>query len=236
MVLCHGLTSSPASLADWAQAFGAAGFTVRVPRLPGHGTSWQQLNRTSWPDWYRAVERALLDLSDTGPVMVGGLSMGAALALRSALEHPGRVAGLMLVNPCVRLTDPRLRFLPLLKRVRGSIAAIAGDIARPGAVEDAYPRTPLRALASSLDLFDDVAGRLEQVRTPVLVAHSAQDHVVPVQNAAEVLTRVSSPTRVDLPLQNSFHVATLDVDAPLLFERSVRFARQVLADQAVGTS
>lgn len=236
MVLCHGFTSSPASLADWAGAFGAAGFTVRVPRLPGHGTSWQQLNRTQWPDWYRAVERSLLELSRTGPVTVGGLSMGGALALRLALEHPGRVAGLVLVNPCVRLTDPRLRFLPLLKRVRGSIAAIAGDIARPGAVEDAYPRTPLRALASSLELFADVAARLEQIRAPVLVARSTQDHVVPVQNAAEVLRRVSSPTRVDLVLPNSFHVAPLDLDAPLLFERSVGFAREVLADRAVGAS
>ena len=236
MLLCHGFTSGPASVADWAQAFGAAGYTVRVPRLPGHGTDWRQLNRTGWQDWYRTVERALLELSEPGPVLVGGLSMGGALALRLALEHPERVAGLVVVNPCIRLTDPRLRALPLLKRVRGSIAAIAGDIARPGAVEDAYPRTPLRALASSLELYADVAARLEQIRTPILVAHSAVDNVVPVQNAAEVLARVSSTVRHDLLLPNSLHVATLDLDAPLLFERSVSFAREVLADQAVGIS
>ena len=37
----------------------AAGLTVRLPRLPGHGTRWQDLNDTRWPDWYGEVERAL---------------------------------------------------------------------------------------------------------------------------------------------------------------------------------
>ena len=46
-VLCHGLTGMPGSLHAWGEQLAAAGLTVRVPRLPGHGTRWQDANRLS---------------------------------------------------------------------------------------------------------------------------------------------------------------------------------------------
>ena len=106
VLLVHGFTGTPQSLRDWAEHHAAAGLTVRLPRLPGHGTRWQELNRTRWPDWYAAVERELLALAASGHrVVVGGLSMGGALALRLAQEHPDHVAGLVLVNPAVLYED-----------------------------------------------------------------------------------------------------------------------------------
>lgn len=154
VVLCHGFTSSPATLGYWADGLRAGGCRVAVPRLPGHDTTWQQLNRTGWQDWYARVERELLDLHSVlgRPIFVGGLSMGGALALRLAQRHPQLVAGLLLVNPCVLLDDPRLRLLPVLRRMRASIPGIASDIAKPGVAEFAYDRTPLHALASSLEV------------------------------------------------------------------------------------
>ena len=105
VLLCHGFTGCPQSLRPWAEHLAAEGLTVRVPRLPGHGTSWQELNLTRWPDWYAAVERELLALAATHrAVVVGGLSMGGALALLLAQRHPGAVAGLALVNPAGTVT------------------------------------------------------------------------------------------------------------------------------------
>ncbi|MEJ7707949.1 MAG: alpha/beta fold hydrolase [Nocardioidaceae bacterium] len=79
----------------WAEHLAAAGFTVSLPRLPGHGSTWQDLNRTRWQDWYAEVCRALDELMATcDEVMVAGLSMGGCLALRLAEKRPAEVAGL----------------------------------------------------------------------------------------------------------------------------------------------
>ena len=69
VLLCHGLTGSPASTRPWAEVLSAAGLTVDVPRLPGHGTIWQELNTTRWPDWFSAVERALHRVMPSFPAL-----------------------------------------------------------------------------------------------------------------------------------------------------------------------
>jgi carboxylesterase len=224
VLLCHGFTGSPGSLADWAAELAAAGLSVRVPRLPGHGTTWQEMNTTSWLDWYCAVETELLELADEhDEIVVGGLSMGGALALRLVQRHPDLVRGLMLVNPAVKLTDPRLSALPVLRRVLASIPPIASDISIPGVVEPAYDRTPLNALASSLELYSVVRRDLAAVRLPVLMMRSLHDHVVPTSSPLLVLDCISSTDVTDVVLPQAFHVATMDVDAPLIVRASLEF-------------
>src|SRR3954452_23036284 len=83
VLLSHGFTGSPASMRPWAEHLAAQGYAVSLPRLPGHGTTWQEMNRTTWADWYAEVERAFLALANqVDTVVVGGLSMGGALVLR----------------------------------------------------------------------------------------------------------------------------------------------------------
>src|SRR3712207_6381224 len=85
VLLCHGFTGSPRSMRPWGEYLGAAGLTVALPRLPGHGTTWQELGRTRWEDWYAEVDRELADLRRRcASVFVMGLSMGGTLALRLA--------------------------------------------------------------------------------------------------------------------------------------------------------
>lgn len=227
VLLVHGFTGSPQSLRDWAEHHAAAGLTVRLPRLPGHGTSWQELNRTRWPDWYACVERELLSLAADHTVVVAGMSMGGALALRLAQEHPDQVAGLVLVNPAVLSEDRRLAALPVLRHLVGSFPAIGNDIRKQGPTELAYDRTPLHAGWSTTRLMDTVRGDLARVTAPLLVLHSPQDHVVPPSSTAAVLAGVSSPDVRDVVLADSYHVATLDHDAPTIFEESLAFVRRV---------
>jgi len=94
VLLCHGFTGCPQSLRPWAEAMAKAGHTVRLPLLPGHGTTWQDMNRTTWRDWYGCVEDAFRELrARCDAVVVGGLSMGGALALRLAEQHGTAVSG-----------------------------------------------------------------------------------------------------------------------------------------------
>src|SRR5260370_25252892 len=102
VLFCHGFTGSPQSLRPWAQYLATAGLTVSLPRLPGHGTTWQELARTRWEDWYAEVYRAFDELrAATDEIFVMGLSMGACLALRLAELRGATVGGLVLVNPSV---------------------------------------------------------------------------------------------------------------------------------------
>ena len=237
VLLCHGFTGCPQSLRPWAEHLAAEGLTVRVPRLPGHGTSWQELNLTRWPDWYAAVERELLALAATHrAVVVGGRSMGGALALLLAQRHPGAVAGLALVNPAVRLTDRRFAALPLARRLTPSLAGIGSDIRRQDVTELAYDRTPLHALASTLRMYAEVERDLPQVTQPLLLMRSAVDHVVPTSSPRLVLAKVSSTDVTDVVLHDSYHVATLDNDAPVVFARTAAFARRVGAAPAPATT
>jgi carboxylesterase len=223
VLLCHGFTGSPQGLRGWAEDVAAAGVAVSLPRLPGHGTRWQEMARTGWADWLAALEAELERLRALGHrVVVGGLSMGGGLALRLAADHPADVAGLVLVNPAVRLTDPRLAALPLLRRLgllgrpgrERTAPAVGGDVARPGAVELAYDRVPLTAAASMVEGLRGVQRDLPLVHQPVVLLRSATDHVVPASSSALVLERVGSADVREEVLPRSFHVATLDHDAP----------------------
>ena len=230
VLLCHGFTGSPQSLRPWARALADAGLTVRLPRLPGHGTTWQAMNRTRWDDWYTTVEGELADLRRRCErVVIGGLSMGGALATRLAQRHPSDVAGLVLVNPGFALADPRLAALPVLKTVLPSVPGPAGDIARPGVRELAYDRAPLRALHSYLSALRDTVRDLPAVTQPVLLLRSAVDHVIPPKSSELLLSRISSKDVSTIVLERSYHVATLDYDAETIERESLAFVRRVAA-------
>ncbi|MEO7351067.1 MAG: alpha/beta fold hydrolase, partial [Marmoricola sp.] len=132
VLLSHGFTGSPASMKGWGEYLAAQGYAVSVPRLPGHGTTWQEMNTTTWADWNAEVERAFEALSNqVDSVFVCGLSMGGGLALRLAADHPDRVAGLVLVNPAVGSARKDVKLLPVLKHVIASFPGIANDIKKP---------------------------------------------------------------------------------------------------------
>jgi carboxylesterase len=223
VLVLHGFTGSPRSMRPWAEHLAAHGFRVDLPRLPGHGTSWRELNLTGWQDWYAAAERALLDLAEaTGrPVGVTGLSMGGALALRLAQVHPALVRGLVLVNPVINIVDPRIRVLRLIRLLTPSLGAIAGDVAKPGSDEGGYARTPLHALDSQRRLCSLVRRDLGLVSTPLLVFRSAQDHVADPSSVALIADRTTAADRHFVVLERSYHVATLDHEAELIFDGSV---------------
>lgn len=230
VLLCHGFTGSPQSLRPWGEQLAGAGYSVELPLLPGHGTTWQDMNRTTWQDWYGCLDEALTRLrGHCSTTFVAGLSMGGGLALRLALERPADVAGIVVVNPSVRFEDRRLALLPLLRRITPSVAGIGSDIKKPGVRELAYDRTPLHALASHVALNADVAPRLSRITQPLLLLRSAEDHVVPASSSALVLHSVSSSDVTEIVLPDSFHVATLDNDADRIAKESLAFIGRLSA-------
>jgi carboxylesterase len=228
VLLVHGFTGSPASMLPWGRHLAEQGYGVSVPLLPGHGTTWQDLNRTGWADWYGEVERAFEKLrANNDQVVVGGLSMGGGLALQLAADRGREVAGVMLVNAAVHLDRRDLVALPVLKHLVPSLPGLADDIKKPGVEERGYSRTPLKALHAMLSAWRSLVEALPRVTQPLLVFRSTVDHVVDPSSAALIRARVSSRDLTERMLENSYHVATLDNDAPIILEESAQFVRRV---------
>jgi carboxylesterase len=228
VLLSHGFTGSPASMKPWAEHLAKQGYAVSVPRLPGHGTTWQEMNKTTWADWYAEIERAFEALShQVDTVVVCGLSMGGGLALRLAADHPDRVAGLVLVNPAVRTDRKDVKLLPVLKHVIPAMPGIANDIKKAGVEEHGYTKTPLRAADSMFQAYKALVADLGRITCPILLFRSTVDHVVDSSSGRVILSTVASTDVREELLENSYHVATLDNDAQQIFDGSVAFVERV---------
>jgi carboxylesterase len=233
VLVCHGFTGNPTSVRGVAEAMAAAGLSVEMPLLPGHGTHPDDMMGCRWPDWVAAADAAYAALAArTERVAVVGLSMGASLCAWLAVHHP-EVAGLVAVNG---LFDPGMvGVLPLIdEQLAAGVEAtesIGSDIAAPGALESSYPVTPLRPLRSFIEGVAAMAPELASITCPVLVLTSPQDHVVPPASS-DVLAASVSGTVERVALERSYHVATLDHDGPLVVERAVEFVLRVTAPAA----
>lgn len=230
VLVSHGFTGQPASVKPWGEALAQRGYAVEVPRLPGHGTTWQEMNGTTWADWYAEVTKAfdaLVAANDT--VVVCGLSMGGALVLRLAADRPQDVAGVVVVNPAVATKRLDVKLLPVLKHLVKAFPGIANDIKKAGVQEHGYTKTPLKAAHSMMQAWPLLVADLTKVTAPLLYLRSTEDHVVDEASQPIITGGVSSTDVTVVPLENSYHVATLDNDAERIVEESAAFIARVSA-------
>ena len=232
VLVVHGYTGSCAGMRPWAEDLAARGYAVEMPLLPGHGTRWQDLNRTTWADWYGAVNVAFDKLVEENDAVVAcGLSMGGALCLRLAADRGDQLSGVVLVNVAVDTLRKDVKLLPVLKRVVPAFPGISNDIKKPGMDEHAYTVAPLKAAASMFDAYAELRRDLPEITLPVLYFRSAVDHVADISSSRALNAGLSSRDFTERVLEDSYHVATLDNDAPVIFEESAHFIARVTADR-----
>lgn len=228
-LVLHGFTGSPVSMRPLAEALADAGFSVEMPRLPGHGTDAADLALTTWDDWLAEADRALDAVqarTPDGKVVVVGLSMGGALTLSLGETHP-ELAGIVPINAPTQ-APPELAegLAAMLQGGVDMIDSIGGDIADPDADEASYATTPLRPLVTMLEAGEAVRARLGDIRCPALIITSRQDHVVTPTDSDVIAEAVGGPVE-RLWLEKSFHVATLDYDRAEVESATVAFAQRV---------
>jgi carboxylesterase len=228
VLVVHGFTGSPASMAHVADGIAGAGFVVSVPRLPGHGTVVDDMLDTRWADWSAAAESAYGELAATfDRVAVVGQSMGGTLACRLAANHPA-IAALVCINPMVLPRErDEVEFLEMLIEAgEVTVDGIGQDLADPDAVEPAYDRTPLRPLRSLLAAVEELQPDLPRIACPALILTSPEDHTVPPANSDHLAAIVAGPVE-RVSLDRSYHVASMDYDKDLIVERTVEFLHRV---------
>lgn len=229
VLVLHGFTGNPGSMRVLAERLAAAGFTVDLPLLPGHGTRVEDMIPTGWSDWLAHAEARYAALAERcEQVVVVGLSMGGALTAWLGSEHP-EIAGLVCINAVVSV-PPGMReaVQEVLATGADRFAGIGSDIAMPGVTETAYADTPLAPLLTLFDAADNLGDRMTRITPPMLVITSRQDHVVPPDNSDLLASSVSGPVE-RIWCERSYHVVTQDYDRELVFDATVDFAKKVTA-------
>ncbi len=247
ILLIHGLTGTPAEMRFVGKGLNRAGFTVLGMQLAGHCGTEADLLATGWRDWYASVREAADRLStQVDRLFVGGLSMGALLALKLAVDRPAQVQGIALygttfaydgwtIPPIARLSfllplamrlgiGRKRRFMEKppygikCERVRQRIAGsmLSGDSAAGGLAGNPWP-----SLAEFHTLSKRVRRQLGEVRAPCLVVHSSNDDVASVRNAQLVERKLAQVET--LLLYNSYHMVTVDQEHREVAARSADF-------------
>jgi carboxylesterase len=217
VVLLHEIAGTPASVEPVAERLRARGLVVVTPLLPGHGTHWTDLGTVTWKDWLRAGARAIAEAEERsggGPVVISGVSVGGALALRLAAAEAGRVAAVVPINAALANRNPLLPLVPVLRFVIRSLPN--GPEPEPGAdpARTPYPRLATRAIGQLPPLWRDVRRHLPDLRCPVLVLRSASEGAEGVRSSAIVRAGARHTQVTEVVLENSGHLATTGADSP----------------------
>ena len=228
-LVVHGFTGNPSSVRTLAEAFADEGFHVEAPRLPGHGTTVEDMLTSGWGEWSAATEDAYQRLAlRAGAIVVAGLSMGAAVTLGIALRHL-EIVGIVCINPATQPWpwDVREALDQVLAEGLEVLPAVGSDIADPDAAENSYAGAPVRPLISFLDEgLTPMAARYGELRMPLLLFTSRHDHVVEPSHS-EHLAATYGGSVVHRWLELSYHVATMDFDRDIINVEAAAFARGV---------
>jgi carboxylesterase len=209
-LLLHGFTGSPMELSGLGQRLHAAGLSVSIPRLPGHGTRGDDFLQTGWRDWLRAAVDAWADMSvRCKTVHVVGHSMGGILAVLLASRFP--VGKLVLLAPALQASSPLLPLTPLVglfvHRVRWPITGTRKVIDHDTEVlarEYWSWRFPAQ-LASVYRLQRMARQALRRVTAKTLVVVGRQDRTVPTSVTALVERRIGETNVRHLVLERATH-------------------------------
>ena len=224
ILLVHGFTGSPASMRPWAEYLNQRGYMVKVPLLPGHGTTPHDLNLVKWQEWPAKVESDLQELLRTcSKVFICGLSMGGGTTLNIATRYSKDLAGIILVNPMIHVKFVPHQLAWAISRFQKMRESVGDDIKRPGITEYGYDALPAVGVYELLKMPHYTRKRLHDVTAPMLLFHSVDDHTLPVTNTEIVMKGVGSRQKQRIELVNSYHVATLDYDQEVIFENSRLF-------------
>jgi carboxylesterase len=239
-VLCiHGFTGTPFEVRHLGRRLNEGGFTVSGPALPGHTTSIEELDRTTWRDWYGRVEQSFDELrARCAAVAVVGQSLGGLLALYLAAQRgPEMTSVSALATPlwlfpmaraAVWATRPERPLAGRVGRALQALPKLGGSDVRDREMQrqnPCYRAVPVRALHQLVAFMGEVDRSLPRVRVPTLVIHARNDHTAPFACSQRIAATVGAETVKHRALERSFHLIAVDVERDLVAEEVATFVR-----------
>ncbi len=238
ILLIHGISGSPYEMSYLGEKLSYSGFNVEAPRLTGNGTRWQDLNQVSYLDWIKDVETSLETLKKRASgIFICGLSMGGALTLYLAENHP-EIKGIIIINHALLLKNALLTFLPVLKYFIPYTRKKSGNASR--SIKDksinlvTYDRMPTGGVYELTKLVKIVKKDLSKIHQPALIFKSIEDSKLMggLRNVEYTVNHISSKLKNIIMLNNSYHIAAMDFDRDIIAEKSIDFIKSHLSGGA----
>ncbi len=211
VVLIHGFTGVPAHFRPLAGFLNEHGYTVNVPRLPGHGTTPADLRGYTAEDWIEAGRSAAAEVSDHRRVHLAGLSMGGLISL--VIAQRALAATVTTINSPLVVWDKKLyltgvahRFQPTVEWPEDDPPDLDPEVAPYWITYSGFPTKAAGELVSVMGKAYRAAWRLER---PSLVIQSKTDETVDPRSAT-LLSRALGPACRLVWLEHSIHNALLD--------------------------
>jgi len=234
-LLIHGFTGAPTEMRPLGEYLADQGYSVLGPRLAGHGTQIEDMNRMTWGDWSNSVLDGWHLLQPlTKRIFIIGLSMGGVLALyhSSFLLAAGVVS---LSTPFQIEPSLRLSILPLLSNFIPYSEKGKSDWQDPEAIEShfSYARYPTKAILQLNNLLEAMRKSLPEVTIPALLIHAVKDTGVIPENMDLIYKNLGTPqeNKKKILLENSGHVVTRDMEKELVFKSIHEFIQRVQGTQ-----
>lgn len=232
ILLIHGFTGTPSELRPMGYFFKEKGYTVHAPLLPGHGTSPEDMEKTTWRDWYQGVLDAYQRMKeqDLEHLFVAGLSMGGCLSLLLATEK--EVDGVIPMCAPIYIRDWRASFADLVRPFMRFKKRATDSSKRPKEIEAylvPYDRTPIKSVGELNRLIAKLRKVLPQVKAPALVIQACNDELVLEKSAQTIYDRISSERKILSWYENSTHIITVDKERNRLFEEVHSFIQETIS-------
>ena len=217
VLLIHGYTGTPSEMLPLGEYLNKLGYTVLCRRLPGHGTSVGDLERTTADDWYAAAKDACEGLLGRyEDVYVAGLSMGGLLAIKLAALLPVKKAA--LISTPIYVQDRRAPLLPLLRFFIRSLPKFKKNYHELDKYCISYDRMPTKPLTSLFALLKECKTKLlGKITIPCLVLQSEIEHTVKPKSARYIYENLRAAGKKLVWFKHSGHILTLDVEHEQVF-------------------
>lgn len=224
LLLIHGFTGSTHQLRPLGKQLAEQeGWTTLGIRLPGHGTTVEDLAQTNWPDWYLRSELALKELDqDYATIAVLGFSFGAALAFYLASKNNNFVSGVIGLCPALRLRGITQYFVPVIKYLKKTVRK--GE-PNPNDPWRGYHQVPLESLSSVLKFQKIARKSLPEVIAPVLVIQGANDKRIPAKIGQEIAQKIGSRRYEQFWAEKAGHIVMFSPDASKITKKISTFLK-----------
>lgn len=227
ILLIHGFMGSPYDLQWIGTQLNDAGYTVYIPRLPGHGTNAKDFQANSYKDWIRCVFHVYIDISAKHEqVFVAGHSMGGLLAsLLAARFNPEK---LLLFAPAFSFTDKRIALSPIAKlfckRITVNESSFYQEPAFLTAMKDYIGVRYLAQVADFYTLQKLTKKNIAYIKAETFIVLSHKDRSVPF-SVKNFLDERLKTVKKYLILEESSHQVTDDVERETVAKKTIEFLK-----------